>query len=242
MEKREYESMYQLEDNHWWFVIKRSFAKTYLQFLPRKRKREILDIGCGTGRNLELLQKYGRIYGIDNSEIGIAYCKKRDYHQVKLASASNLPFSDRNFDLVTIFDVLYHRGIKNDLEVLREANRVLKPGGYILITDCAHQLLWGPHDLAMHARQRYSKEELKDKVKRAGFRIEKISYTYFFIFPLFLIERLLKKLVFRETSSDVTKVPRIINKILIACGNLEARLLQYLSFPIGSSIIILAQK
>jgi len=242
METKEYQLMYQLEDEHWWFTAKRLFITTYLNFLPKKRKLKILDVGCGTGRNLELLKKFGLASGIDSSALAVKFCQKRGLKNVKQNSAEKLPFAVDSFDLITLFDVLYHKNITSDLEVLKEINRIVKPKGYILITDCAHQFLYGPHDMAMHARQRYSKKELEKKVTQAGFKINQSSYIYFSTFLIFLTNRLIHKYLIKELTSDVKTVPLFINKLLINLFKIGSSLLNYINLPIGSSIIILAQK
>ncbi len=242
MEAKEYKLMYQLEDEHWWFTAKRLFIKTYLNFLPNKDKLRILDIGCGTGRNLELLKKFGFASGIDSSVLAVKFCQKRGLKNVTQNSAERIPFTANFFDLITLFDVLYHKNIISDLEVLKEINRVIKPKGHILITDCAHQFLFGPHDISMHARQRYSKKELINKISQAGFSIQKASYIYFITFPLFLINRFIAKYLTRKSGSDVNQVSPAINQLLIYLLSFESKLLKFFNLPLGSSIIILAQK
>ena len=124
---------------------------------------------------------------------------------------------------------------------LAEIARVLKPGGMLLITDCAHQWLYGPHDQAMHARQRYSKGELETKVKKVGFKIQRSSFIFMNTFPLFLINRLVAKLTLKA-GSDVKPLPAIVNFFLTTLGRWEASLLSLINLPWGSSIIILARK
>jgi len=136
MQDIEYQKMYQLEANHWWFVSKRKFIKTVLK---EKKFSKILDIGCGTGKNIEMLSRYGQAWGLDNSKIALSFCRQRGLTNLKLGLAEKLPFKSNNFDLVTIFDVLYHQGIKNDLEVLKEIHRVLRSDGQLIITDCSYQ-------------------------------------------------------------------------------------------------------
>ncbi|MEK7513683.1 MAG: class I SAM-dependent methyltransferase, partial [Patescibacteria group bacterium] len=114
MDTREFHEMYQVEDTHWWFVTKRMFIQTILQ---GKKFARILDIGCGTGRNMLMLKQYGRVVGVDINQLALRYCRQRGLTNLKQATAESLPFTARNFDLVTIFDVLYHQGIKSDIKV-----------------------------------------------------------------------------------------------------------------------------
>lgn len=237
MQTQEYQKLFQLEDKHWWFVSKRAFIKVIFEKLNLKLDSKILDIGCGTGRNLRLLGNYGQATGVDYSSLAVKYCHQRGLKSVQKASAEKLPFKKNSFNLVTLFDVLYHQGIKSDLEVLKEVNRVLKPNEFILVTDCAHQWLFGPHDIAQHARQRYSKKELEVKLKKAGFKVIRSSYIFSSLFPIFILNRLINR-----HGSDVKPINQLVNRFLILIYRLEALVLRFINLPFGSSIIVLAQK
>lgn len=241
MEKIEYQKMYELEDGFWWFKAKRFFIRTILSKITQAKK-QILDIGCGTGKNLEMLSSYGSVAGLDISSTALKFCRRRGLKNLKLGSANKLPYKDSSFDLVTVFDVLYHQGIKNDEKVLKDILRILKPNGYIVVTDCAYQWLYGPHDKAMQGRQRYSCSELIKKVTAAGFVVKKASYIFMLTFPLFLLNRLLKKYLNFHSGSDVQDTVSFINSFLILATSFEAKLLKYFNLPYGSSIIILAKK
>ncbi len=88
--------------------------------LPHIRGR-LLDIGCGANR---LVRRYGNGVGCDVHDWG-------DVDHV-VEDTAKLPFDDASFDTVTIIAALNH--IPNRLDVLREARRVLRPGGRIILT------------------------------------------------------------------------------------------------------------
>ncbi len=242
MEKKEYEKMYRYEDAYWWYVAKRNFIQTFLAFMRRVPRLAILDVGCGTGRNMQLLSGYGTVTGIDVSEEAVRFCKKRKLKRVYLGNAEHIPYRDDRFDLVTLFDVLYHRHIRSDSQVLSECHRVLKRGGYLLVTDCAFQQFFAPHDVLNQTRHRYTRQELVDKTTAAGFIVLRSSYIFFLSFPLFFLERLLTR--YHVLSPDDTEqvLPSWLNAGLVGLEKLENVLLRHMSLPVGSSLLILARK
>lgn len=106
------------------------FLTHYLR--KRIKNGKLLDVGCGVGYFLIRAEKYYETYGIDISHFAISYAKRNLNKSIlKLGSATNIPFSDEIFDIVTCFDVLEH--IRNPREVLREIYRVLKPSGVLIV-------------------------------------------------------------------------------------------------------------
>lgn len=232
MHLNRYAEMYNLEQTHFWFVGKRLFIQKALETLPPK-PRTILDVGTSTGGTTAFLSGFGSVIGLEKNTVAIRLARKRGINVV-LGSTNRLPFRNASFDLVTFFDVLYHKGI-NEKKALREAYRILKPGGSILITDCALPLLWSQHDIDMEAKYRYTKQQLSKFVDRAGFHIEHCKYIFTSLFPLFILRRFVY--------SKSTSLPSShINTMLITLLRLEASLPLWLPKPLGSSILILAKK
>ncbi|HBP51305.1 MAG: Methyltransferase type 11 [Candidatus Shapirobacteria bacterium GW2011_GWE1_38_10] len=240
MKKCEYVKMHLLEDSHFWFVGKRFFIKTYLDKITSKIST-ILDIGSGTGGTTKLLEKYGKVIGIEKNSFAQSLSKKRGLEVVK-GKAEKLPFKKNSFDLVTILDVLYHRDIKNINKVIKETSRVLKPKGFILITDSAFSFLQGNHSSFVYEKRRFTVSELKKILYKNGFITTNDSYVYFSIFPFVFLKRTIIDLFFKSNKSDVSAFPKIVNLLLISILRLESLLLNYVKLPIGSSLIILGQK
>lgn len=104
----------------------------------------ILDVGCGTGE-LTLLtarkvEKKGVVIGIDASfpMIRIALKKKRKASSSAfflLGLAEELPFSNGFFDLIIFSLMLHHLSLNGKQKALKEAQRLLKPGGRLMIID-----------------------------------------------------------------------------------------------------------
>jgi ubiquinone/menaquinone biosynthesis C-methylase UbiE len=244
--KEEYALMYRLENRHWWFLAKRRFIKIVLDEFFEAKGEKILDIGCGTGGMMELLKRYGSVFGLDSHEEACALSCQRNSFPFLKGDANHLPFKRESFHLITLFDVLYHQFILDDQAVLAQTYDLLAPEGCLLITDSAFDSLKSTHDRAVMARHRYTLGELTGKMKKAGFSIIKKSYLYFSLFPLVVLTRGMGKLSTRssgaEAHSDLKETNPAINRLLLAILGWEGWFLKRSALPWGSSLIILGQK
>lgn len=240
----EYHRMARVSKQHWWYLSKRRLLKNILDkfFDGQKKRRQILDIGSGTGSNWQVLKQYGQVTGVEQSAIGVAYCKNLGWKKIIQGNANKLNFKNNSFDLITILDVLYHREIKSDLLVLAKIHKILKPGGLLLVTDCAGPKWFGPHDKINFARERYTLSELASKLEKTGFKIKLARYFYFLTYPLFVLTRLLQKFNLIDVNNSENLPPKIINWLLTKILEFEADILITWSLPIGSSVIFLVQK
>jgi ubiquinone/menaquinone biosynthesis C-methylase UbiE len=244
MERSEFEKLYQLEDNHWWFVGKRRIARQLLRnVLPLGDSDRFLDVGCGTGGTLHFLVEGGQPVGADISPVALSLCQRRGKPTIVQASAMALPFADGAFALVTAFDLLYHRQVRDDGVALRECARVCGRGGALLVTEPAFEWLRSDHDDVYHGRRRYTVTQLVDRITSAGFRVEKASYANALLFPLILAVRTKHQILPpRQPESDLKPLAPFLNRLFVAIVSLEAALLAHVSFPAGSSVICRACK
>lgn len=245
MHRDEYAVMFQVEDDYWWYRGLRALVQSVLaRYAPRGAM--ILDAGCGTGANLQMLQSYGHAIGIDISEQAIAFCRARGIPPDRAfrASLNELPFPDRLFDLVVSFDVICN--IPDDVAAFTEIGRVLKPGGRLVTQLPAYQWLWSTHDVAVGHQRRYSSRELRSKVSRAGLEIERITHTNVIFLPLVIARRFAQRPHLngeRAVSSDLaTPLPRVLNESLGAIAVAEMRALAQMDFPVGVSVLVVAKK
>lgn len=241
MEENEYKVMFEVEDTHWWFVTRRRFLEAFLG-IPRKKRLRIADIGAGTGGTTKWLAKYGTVAGVEPSALGRTLAKKRGVG-LKKGTALRTGLKARSYDLVTILDVLYHKNISDDGDALKEAYRILRPGGTLLVTDCAFFWLAGRHHVLAHGKRRYTRPELTGKIQQAGFLVKRASYIFFLTFPLIATSRFLERILSpRGPISFFPLRPFLFNAFLTRAGTVEAWLLRYISFPLGSSVIVAATK
>lgn len=236
MNKIQYRIMFELEDSHFWFLAKREFFRSI--FPKSKHMLHILDMGCGTGGMSKYLNGWGVVDRVEQSPYAEKYLRLRGLNYVK-KDINNFVILKNKYDLICFFDVLYHKRIKNVNNLLKKVFNALKENGRIVITDCALPYMSSNHDKTMMANKRFYLNQMTHDLKQAGFIVEKRSYTYFFLFPFFIFSRLLDK--FFPTNTMV-RLPKFLNYFMHKVCNFEAILLNFISFPIGSSIIIKAKK
>lgn len=245
MEKIEYQALYELEDDYWWYVGLRDLILPLMdKFRLKKKALTVLDAGCGTGGFLSRLAGYTS-YGFDISEEALKFCRLRKLSNIVRASVCDIPFKSNSFDFAVSLDVLYHKGIKSDIGALEELCRVLTKRGILFLNLPAYDFLRGNHDKVIHTGHRYALRELREKVSLAGFTIEKISYRNTMLFPLVATKRFAERLPIRKNAelvSDLRPLPKAVNKFLRQVLFLENKLMQNLSLPFGLSIFCIARK
>jgi len=200
----------------------------------------ILDIGGGVGPTLKKLEEMGVAFGVDISPEAIGYCRDRGCRRLCLVEEERLPFGDNSFDLVISIDILEHMDC--EYRHLREYQRVLKKGGFLLITVPALSWLWSNHDRANRHRRRYSRSGLRNLLDKEGWKIERLSYFCTLLFPLIMAIRLISKMVTRITGDyDLAwnfKIPGFgLNNLFRRIFSWESAWLTKRNFPIGSSLL-----
>jgi SAM-dependent methyltransferase len=237
----EYGRMYEAEERQWWYAGMRSISAALLdKHLPAGGGARILDAGCGTGNNLAHFRPRGTALGVDLSEDALRFCRTRGVAAAR-ASVLALPFPAEAFDLVTSFDVLYHRWVEDDRAAVAELARVLRPGGLLLVRVPALKMLWGAHDDAVHSRHRYTRDEMRALLRGAGFDVLELTYANTLLFPVLAVRRGLDRLTGRH-GSDVGFLPAPLETAFRGLLEAEARLVRRVTLPIGASVIALGRK
>jgi len=243
MQQHTYSIMYQVEERHWWFMGRRKIIERFVAAACRdlgKLKPRILDVGCGTGANLQMLARHGAAEGVDVSSEALEFCRARGLSQVKEGAAEALPYEDASFDLVTGLDVVEH--LDDDVAGLKEMRRVLRPRGRALLFVPAFMFLWGVQDDISHHRRRYTVKEFEQKLCDAGLTVERMTYANLSFFLPILIGRLLMRLTGIRPSSENNITIGALNGVLGRILGAEGWWLQRLSFPLGVSIVCVARR
>ncbi|TNF56468.1 class I SAM-dependent methyltransferase, partial [bacterium] len=169
-----FEKLKKAEDRHFWFKVRRKWIYDRVKkfILP---PASVLEIGCGTGNVSSFLsQKEYSVIGCEYfaEAIGMSWPGF-----IKVQGDSNtLPFKDNSVDIIGLFDVLEH--FENDIAPLKEAYRVLREGGIIVLTVPAEESLWNWEDEVSFHKRRYSKERCKKILGEAELDPLKIQYMF----------------------------------------------------------------
>lgn len=244
MQQHTYAIMDGVEDTHWWFVGRRAILEGFLRPLCDKlrsgdKKLRILDVGCGTGANIKMLSQFGEAEGVDVSDDALEFCRKKGL-KVEKGTAEQLPYTDESFDLTTALDVIEH--LDDDIAGLKEMFRVTRKGGRSLIFVPAFMWLWGVQDDISHHRIRYTKRQIVDRLKAAGYEIERATYANFTFFTPILGGRLLMRLTGIKPESENNINVSALNGIFGKLFSAERLWLKNLNFPFGVSIVVVAKR
>ena len=244
MQQHTYAIMNRVEDSHWWFVGRRlileSFLRQILSALGNENSAlKILDVGCGTGANLEMLAQFGAAEGVDVSDEALEFCRAKGLKTHK-GLAEKLPFTDESFNLVTALDVVEH--LDDDVAGLKEMHRVLKSGGRTLIFVPAFMWLWGVQDDISNHRIRYTKKQIVERLEKAGFEIERATYANWTFFTPILAGRTLMKITGIKPESENNVNVSALNGVFGKLFGAERFWLKNFDFPFGVSVVIVAKK
>lgn len=242
MMEHTYPILFKVEQEHWWYIGRRSIIATFVEEICRKvtdRTPRIVDVGCGTGANLLLLSRYGDAEGVDVSEDALAFCRERGIEKVKLGAGEELPYEDGTFDLVTAFDVVEH--MDDDLAGLKEFRRVLRPGGRVLLFVPTFMFLWGLQDEVSNHRRRYRLPELKRVLEQAGFEIERSSYANItFFLPILMVRKFMRLTGIRTDTENSINISAL-NGVFGWLFSLESKVLRFMNLPFGVSGLCVAR-
>ncbi|NSX56909.1 class I SAM-dependent methyltransferase [Sulfitobacter sp. 1151] len=229
-----------LEEEHWWFAARRDLIQAILnQTIPDQGAPRILEAGCGTGGNLKLLESFGSVdaFEFDAAARDIAITKS-DLPIAPGSLPNDIPFSERSYDIICLFDVLEH--IEDDQATLTALASRLASGGRIIITVPAFPALWSRHDERHHHFRRYTRRSLEAVAKSAALRIDQDGYYNTILLPLAVATRAFNGLLKRDVADEAMPGP-LVNKSLYKIFSTERHLIGRLRMPFGLSFFAILQ-
>jgi 2-polyprenyl-3-methyl-5-hydroxy-6-metoxy-1,4-benzoquinol methylase len=239
-----YVEMAGTQATHWWFVARREILRSQISRLNLPPNADILEVGSGTGANLDLLADFGKVVALEMRPEAIALAQQRcggAGKQISMKQGTcpqDLPALSQKFDLICLFDVLEH--IEQDSESLAGLSALLKPNGTLMLTVPAYQWMWGPHDVHLHHKRRYSKRSLSARCAHAGLSVLRMSHFNTLLFPIAVLGRMIEKMTGKQTSATQTP-PAPINALFTRLFALERHILNRLQLPFGLSLLLLAR-
>lgn len=238
--------------SYWWHRARRCMSLMLLRRFGLHAGCRWLDVGCGPGGNLSMLAPLppDLVVGLDLSETALDFARQDapDTSLVRADISQGLPFLTASFDLVTIYNVLYHRWTSDEKTVLRDVARVLRPGGMVLMTEPAFPLLQRKMDELVMGRRRYRTRDVREFCRATGLKVQLASYFTSFGFPLLLAGKLLGRL--RKpgqdpvySTMDMRPLPGVVNELMFRAACLESRLIvSGVHMPFGVTIVCVATK
>jgi SAM-dependent methyltransferase len=241
MDRKVYDRMNELETNHWWFVARRMIiAKLMQRQLRGRRDAQILEAGCGSGGNLAMLAQFGQVDAFEYDGQARDAAKAKSGLDIRFgALPAELPFDDRCYDVIGLFDVLEH--VEADTASLAALGARLTKGGKILVTVPAFPTLWSRHDERHHHFRRYTRASLAEVAREAGLRVSYSSYFNFFLFPAAVTTRAIKRLSGSDVPDD-TMPQGWVNRTLTRIFGMERHLVGRVRLPVGLSLAAVLEK
>ena len=179
-----------IQATHWWMRSRYELSLELLNGYGVVPGCAHVDIGCGPGHDLGLLKSLrpSLVVGLDLSPIALGLARKAHPHAILIQAdvTNRLPFRDETFDVATIFGVICSEWVASDVAVLREARRILKNGGLLLITEPAFPALSREMDILGMVRRRYRRGPFAEMVRSAGFELMVSNYITSFGAPIIL--------------------------------------------------------
>jgi SAM-dependent methyltransferase len=235
------------EARHFWFRGFRHFVTPLVrQALAGISAPRILDCGCGTGNNLDLLARFGSAYGFDLTAVGLQIGREAGRRRLVRASVAAVPFRSGAFDLATSFDVLYSLETELERAAVAEMHRILRPGGHLIVNVAALESLRGDHSVLSREIRRYDRGSLSRLLAGHGFEIVRLTYTNAVLFPPMFVARVVQRwrgLKPEESADQEMRVPAApVNLLMSGALRIESCWLRVVNNPFGSSLLCLARK
>jgi SAM-dependent methyltransferase len=240
MERHVYDRMAEIDRDHWWFVGRRKILTALIaRFRPKQTPLRILEIGCGTGSNIAMLQQFGTVDAVEPDDGARAFAVSRTGLSIKGGYLPDVPLDDGAYDLIVLLDVLEH--IPDDRGALTALRPKLAPGGRLLVAVPAMPSLWSGHDVAHHHQRRYTRATLDRVVQAAGFRVIHRTGFNTLLLPAIVGVRVLNKLLRREGGDEDALPPPPVNRLLARLFGAEAQAAVRGLLPVGVSLGFVAE-
>jgi SAM-dependent methyltransferase len=247
----------EMQSRHFWYQGRHRFLLTAVGRTLRTLRRNdrplgAVDLGAGCGGWIAYLQARRPQWF---SELALADSSIRALEAAFVSPAARryqvdllrLPWQQR-WDVAFLLDVLEH--VPDDVEVMKQIYKSLRPGGYLFVTTPALKFFWSYNDdMARHVR-RYSRRDFARLAEASGFNLCWSRYFMFFLSPLLLLSRMRSPDLEKMTEEEILAHLRRTHQVPVAPLNFalglvfccETPLGLWLPFPWGTSVLGVFQK
>lgn len=227
-----------LYEGHWWW---RSREEILVQLIKRITPPEgwgqILDVGCGDGLFFPLLRQWGEVTGVEPDGSMVTDTHRAD-GQIHVVEFDQLFRPDQTYGLILMLDVLEH--LDDPAAAIRRARELLRPGGVLLATVPAYELIWTRHDDLNRHRIRYTRGSFEALVESGGLRVTRGRYAFHALFFAKVVTRILESV--SKAEPEVPSIPAgWVNRLLSRYCVLEHRIVGPLRLPFGSSFMAVCE-
>ena len=228
---------------HWYYASK---GRALLEMIKGLRVETVLDIGAGSGVFARQLIDAGvcqRAVCVDPA-YGAEGIQSHNGHDIRFARTADGAGDGAPAELILMMDVLEH--VDDDVGLLRQVTRNLRPQDRVVITVPAFQFLWSGHDVFLEHRRRYSRRQIEAVIREAGLEPMRSGYFFGLLFPVAAMQRLLDKLSLKAGAtapkSALGAQSQAINTILVSLHDLERRILFPFNRLAGLTVFCLARR
>lgn len=259
-EETGFDTLRDMQLRHFWYCGRHRFLHYNLKRMLRRTQQNsatplsMIDLGGGCGGWIHYLNRHAQnsnwnlaladssVYALENAADFVEPAVKR--FQIDLLQ---LPWTE-SWDVVFLLDVLEH--IPDHIEAMKQAYKILKPGGLLFVATPALKFFWSYNDDLAHHVRRYSRKDFAELAEITDFNLLTSRYFMFLLSPLLYLSRLNspqwenmnteEKIALQKQTHQVPSLP--VNATLKSIFNLETPLGSWIPFPWGTSILGVFQK
>lgn len=220
--------------DYWWYRARASLLEAVFRSYLHAGDL-VVDVGSADGPSVGWVSDVCTRVALDIDMSGLSH----DGRGV-CASALEMPFRGGVAGAVAAFDVLEH--FEDHRAGLSEFRRVLRPGGTLLLSVPAYRWAWTSFDDRQGHYRRYTRPQLVRLLTSSGFHVERATYAFATVFPMFALDRVLTRMTSRppEDPAD-SRLPEPVEYLLERLTDLDRKWLERWDLPFGSSIFAAAR-
>lgn len=223
------------DTEHWWFRSKAEFVSSTIVDAPPGGS--LVDVGAGSGGVTAMLRWPQALkVAVDGNEQLVQEARSRHAIEAIRADVADVPLPAGCASVVCLLDVIEH--LTDPEPALREAHRLLRPDGRLVVTVPAHTSLWSVTDEALGHARRYSRAMLSSQLNATGFKVTSLSHVFSWLYLPVRVKR--RRQTEPQFGLDVSSPA--IERTAAMLTRLESALVKRVSLPLGTSLLCSAAR